>query len=239
MSEQAPPSLEKAERAARAPEELRASRAEERPRWYSPLCHLMAPTVFGLSLCCLGALSLEDVLWWEWLSVPVIWVFSNFIEWHAHRDLLHTSSKRLPILYEGHTLTHHRIFPAEDMAVRSRAEWREVLLPPLAVVMLLGLLLPVFSGFWLLGLQNVAFLYMITGAAYVLSYEWLHLSYHLDPEGFIGSRRVIRALRSHHSVHHNPRFMKRWNMNVTIPLWDWVRGTIADEEVQAEAPRGS
>jgi hypothetical protein len=152
---------------------------------------------------------------------------------------LHTRSRKIPSLYEGHTLNHHRIFPAEDMAVRCRGEWREVLLPPLAVVMLMSLLLPVFSGFWFLGLQNIALLYMITGTAYVLSYEWLHLSYHLDPEGFVGGLRVIRALRHHHSVHHNPRFMKRWNMNVTIPLWDWVRGTIADEEVQAEAPRGS
>ncbi len=234
MNEQDPSVAEEAGLSARALEELRATRAEERPRWYSPICHLMGPTVFGLSLCCVGAALLEGVLWWEWMSVPAVWVFSNFIEWHAHRDLLHTRSKRLPILYEGHTLTHHRIFPAEDMAVRSRAEWREVLLPPLAVVMLLGLLLPVFSGLWLLGLENVALLYMITGAAYVLSYEWLHLSYHLDPEGFIGSRGVIRALRRHHSVHHDPRLMKRWNMNVTVPFWDWVRGTIADSETAGD-----
>ena len=112
-------------------------------------------------------------------------------------------------------------------------------MPPLAVIMLISLLLPVFAGLWLLGLHNIALLYMITGTVYVLSYEWLHLSYHLDPGGFIGSLKVIRALRYHHSVHHDPRLMMRWNMNVTIPLWDWVRGTIADEEVQAEAPRGS
>jgi hypothetical protein len=25
--------------------------------------------------------------------------------------------------------------------------------------------------------------------------------------------------------------MQRWNFNVTIPLWDWVTGTIAPREV--------
>ena len=230
---------ERVERSAiAAAEELRATKAAERPAWYSPVAHLLAPTFLGLGLCYAGVSQLGELNWLDWLSIPVFWVFSNFIEWHAHRDLLHTNSARLLSLYEGHTLNHHKIFPAADMAVRSRAEWREVLLPPLAVLMLLGLLLPVFSLFWVLGFENLALLYMTVGALYVLSYEWLHLSYHLDPEGFIGGLKVIRFLRAHHTVHHNPRFMKRWNMNVTIPLWDWVRGTSADEEVQAEAPRG-
>ncbi len=237
MSEQDPSAAEKVEFGARAVEELRATRAEERSRWYSPICHLMGPTIFGLSLCCIGALLLEDALWWEWMTVPAIWVFSNFIEWHAHRDLLHTRSQRIPILYEGHTLNHHMVFASHDMAVRERGEWREVLLPPLAVVMLVGLLVPVFAVLWFAGLPNVACFYMMTGTLYVLSYEWLHLSYHLHPESWIGRRGFIRFLRRHHSVHHDPSLMQRWNMNVTVPLWDWVRGTIADKDAAAEALR--
>jgi sterol desaturase/sphingolipid hydroxylase (fatty acid hydroxylase superfamily) len=36
----------------------------------------------------------------------------------------------------------------------------------------------------------------------------------------------VRALRRHHAVHHDPELMQRWNFNVTVPLWDLVRGTI-------------
>jgi len=58
-------------------------------------------------------------------------------------------------------------------------------------------------------------------------YEWLHLSYHLPPESWIGRRALIRILKRHHAIHHEPRLMQRWNFNVTLPLWDRVRGTYA------------
>ena len=28
----------------------------------------------------------------------------------------------------------------------------------------------------------------------------------------------------------HPRLMQRWNFNVTVPLWDWVKGTIAQHK---------
>jgi len=59
----------------------------------------------------------------------------------------------------------------------------------------------------------------------VLSYEWLHLSYHLPPESRVGRLRPIRALCRHHALHHDPRLMQRWNFNVTVPFWDWVMRT--------------
>ena len=61
---------------------------------------------------------------------------------------------------------------------------------------------------------------------YVVSYEWLHLSYHLPPESFIGRLWLVRVLKKHHATHHDPQLMQKWNFNVTIPLWDLVRGTI-------------
>jgi sterol desaturase/sphingolipid hydroxylase (fatty acid hydroxylase superfamily) len=47
-------------------------------------------------------------------------------------------------------------------------------------------------------------------------------------------RRRIRSspwLREQHRRHHHPRLMQRWNFNVTVPLWDWVRGTRVPREV--------
>jgi len=61
---------------------------------------------------------------------------------------------------------------------------------------------------------------------YVISYEWMHLSYHLPRNSFVGRRWIVRLLRRHHATHHHPPLMQAWNFNVTIPLWDLVRRTI-------------
>ena len=41
-----------------------------------------------------------------------------------------------------------------------------------------------------------------------------------------GKRHIVTTAVEHHAVHHTPELMQRWNFNVTVPLWDWVRGTI-------------
>ena len=72
---------------------------------------------------------------------------------------------------------------------------------------------------------------------YVVSYEWLHLSYHLPQDSFIGRRSIIRLLRQTHALHHDPRLMQRYNFNVTLPLWDLVRGTYTRDRAAALASK--
>ena len=31
----------------------------------------------------------------------------------------------------------------------------------------------------------------------------------------------------------DPTLMQKWNFNVSLPLWDWLRGTIASEQERA------
>jgi len=218
--------------------ELRTQLLAETPGWYFPLAHLLAPTIFGLSVCVLAAFRLEGVAWWEWFAVPTSWIFANLVEWHAHRDLLHKRQPWMPVLYERHTPTHHQVFVSHDMPVQDRREWRQVLMPAYAVALIVMALFPVSGAIWLLGLPNVALLYLMTGTGYVLSYEWLHLSYHLAPESWIGRRRTVRFLGRHHAVHHAPSLMRSWNMNVTVPFWDWIRGTVADRMTSDEVLAG-
>ena len=86
--------------------------------------------------------------------------------------------------------------------------------------------LPIPAALWLgFGLRNPALLFMAVPMAYVVAYEWLHLSYHAPADSFVGRMQLIRKLRRHHAVHHAPELMQKWNFNVTIPLWDWIRRT--------------
>jgi hypothetical protein len=202
-------------------------RQELVPPGYSPWFHLGFTSLAGLGLIVAAGLLLRHVRPLELLTIPVVFVLSNMTEWRAHRDWLHKRTWPMQVLYDRHTPEHHVIFPKEDMAIRSSREFRLVLIPAYGIlVVFLGGALPITAVLWLLHQRNVAMLYVITSMAYVVSYEWLHLSYHLPPTTFIGRMKLIGVLRRHHATHHDPSLMQKWNFNVTLPLWDWIRGTI-------------
>jgi len=211
-------------------ETLRAQVTGDIPRWYSPWVHLAFPSTIGIGAIVLGICFLRDLHAWQLLTVPLVFVLSNAVEWRGHKFALHRRTRVAAPLYDRHTPIHHRIFVAEDMAIRSPREFRIVLIPAYGILMILAMQLPLVTSLILLGQRNPALLACATSMGYVVSYEWLHLSYHLPPDSFIGRLRLVRILRRHHATHHSPRLMQRWNMNVTIPLWDWVRGTIYTPE---------
>jgi hypothetical protein len=211
-------------------EALRRKLLDAVPGWYRPWAHFAVPSLFGLGIIAACIVLIRDLSAWELVTLPLSFVVSNINEWRAHKYLLHKRSRLAPVLYDRHTPEHHMVYVTEDMAMRERREFRLVLIPAYGIMLIfVGVSVPA-TGLWLLGLENVALLFVAAQMAYVLSYEWLHLSYHLPPDSFIGRRRLIRRLRRHHAIHHDPRLMQHWNFNVTVPLWDWVRGTIAREE---------
>jgi hypothetical protein len=209
----------------------RASCAERRrhfleqiPAWYNPWFHLVVPSLVGLVLMYLAASFASGVLWWEYLVVPFFWLLSNAFEWRAHKHLLHRRLYPFELIYRRH-IEHHGIYTNEDMSIRDRNEYRLVLLPLLGVLLIFVGLLILGGLLYAFSTVNLTCLYLITTIGYVLSYEWLHLSYHLPPEHPISGIAIIQKLKRHHLLHHAPRLMQRWNFNVTIPLWDLVRGT--------------
>jgi fatty acid hydroxylase family protein len=218
------------------------SRAEYRdellarvPRRYSPLLHLAIPSLGGLTVAALALSSLRGLQAWQVAFVPLFLLIGNVIEWHAHRGLLHRRTRFLEVLYERHTPQHHMMYVADDMAIRSARELRFVLLPAYGLFAIVLVTSPVAVALGMLAGRNLAALWVASAALYVLSYEWLHLSYHLPPEGRIGRLALVQFLRRHHQFHHAPHLMQRWNFNVTLPVWDLVRGT-AYHPAAAAAP---
>ncbi len=220
--------------AARA--ELRAELVDRIPTWYSPWLHLAFPTVAGITVAALALSRIERLAAWQVLFVPLSLVFGNAIEWHAHRGLLHRRVRFLEVLYVRHTPQHHAIFIADDMAMHDRRELKLVLLPAYGILAILVLTSPLAVLLLWLGQPNLAALWVACVVFYVLSYEWLHLAYHLPPGSRIGRTRALARLRRHHQLHHATHLMHRWNFNVTLPLWDHVRGTVYRP---ARAPSGA
>ncbi len=205
---------------------LRAKLVARIPSWYRPWVHVAFPSFVGLGLATAACLLLRDVHAWQLLMVPLAFVLINAGEWRIHRDVLHKRTPPLQLLYERHTPEHHMVFLTDDMAMRSTREFRLVLIPAYGIFAALIGALPVPIVLALCGQWNLAMLFLATAMVYVVSYEQLHLAYHLPPTSFIGRLRLIAFLRRHHAIHHSPERMQKWNFNVTIPLWDFVRGTI-------------
>lgn len=210
-------------------EEFRAAMLAKIPRWYSPWLHLAATTGVGIVATALAIWKLEGVSWLELLVVPIVFVVANLAEWHAHRNLLHRRYKALAVLYDRHTPEHHRVYRYRDMEIRETRELRLVLIPAVGVfgIVLAAAPAAALAGY-LLG-SNVGWLFLLTSALYVVSYELTHLAYHLPRDTFIGRLRLIALLREHHARHHDPRLMQRYNFNVTVPLGDLVFRTMAPE----------
>jgi hypothetical protein len=202
-----------------ADEKLRQKITADIPWWYSPWGHLAATT--GIGLAVLGVSSVQLVRLGttratDWLMVPMVLLLANFFEWRVHKKVLHRRNKYFPpmqTIYDKHTPMHHMVYVEEDMALRSTKEFRLVLIPAAGVA---GIVLTA---------SPIAF---AVGRLWSAPAGWLlHLCYHAPSESFIGRLAFIKVMRAHHAKHHDPRFMQKWNFNVTLPLFDWVMGTIA------------
>ncbi len=239
-AEESPPWDRGLEMTQEARSELRADLLARLPHRYSPWLHLALPAIAGASIAALALSRIEGLRAWQLALVPLFLVAANAIEWHAHRGLLHRRTRPLETLYVRHTPQHHAVYVADDMSIRDFRELKLILLPAWGVLAIVAASSPVAVALVLLGETNVAALWIATAVGYVLSYEWLHLAYHLPPGGRIGGLRTIRWLRRHHQRHHAPHLMQRWNFNVTLPLWDHVRGTVwhaQDAAAQGALPR--
>ncbi len=207
-------------------EEFRAEMLARIPRWYSPAAHLVLPPLAALAIAAFAVSRIHDLRLWQISLIPVFLVLANALEWHLHRGLLHRRTRFLESLYIHHTPQHHALYVSDAMAIRSARELKFVLLPGYGILAILAATSPVVVLFFAVREPNLAALWVASAVAYLLAYEWLHLAYHLPGSSRIGGLPLIQRLRRHHQLHHVPVLMQRWNFNVTVPLWDLVRGTV-------------
>lgn len=216
-------------------DKVRAQCLAEIPWWYSPYGHLAATTGIGLVVLVASTVFLTQttVRWTDALVVPVVILLANFFEWRVHKHVLHRRFWPFEVIYDKHTPMHHMIYVEEDMALRSKKEFRLVLIPAAGVLGIVLAAAPIAIAIKHLWSSAAGWLFLLTASLFMVSYEVLHLCYHAPADSFIGRRRIIRVLRAHHAKHHDPRYMQRYNFNVTVPLFDWIMGTLAPKTPRA------
>jgi len=194
---------------------------------YSGWLHLAFTSIGSLAVIALAATRVESPTAAELLTIPATFLFANLVEYRGHRGPMHRRRRGLALLFERHTRQHHRYYTHEAMSYESARDFKMVLFPPVMLLFFLGVVAaPVGALLFWLASRNVALLYVATAMGYFLTYEWLHFSHHLPAGHPLARLGVLRRLRAHHRVHHDPARMNAHNFNITFPICDRLFGTL-------------
>ncbi|MDJ0896710.1 MAG: sterol desaturase family protein [Alphaproteobacteria bacterium] len=211
-------------------ERQKTFRQEYRSRimgFYDGYVHIAIIYAMGALVFYVYLQHIENVLWWEWLALPLTFLFTNIFEWWVHKYVMHrcVDIKGLRAIYERHTLNHHRFFTDDEMRFRDHKDWRVTVFPPYALVVFILMSIPAALALgWLIS-ANVGWLFLCTTTGMYLIYEFMHFCCHVDENWFVRNVPLVNTLRRHHTAHHNAHLMMEVNMNLTFPIADWLFGT--------------
>ncbi|SDJ80085.1 Fatty acid hydroxylase superfamily protein [Bradyrhizobium sp. Rc2d] len=205
----------------------RATYRERVSGWYNGWLHVFVIYTIGFVSLYVYASNLSNVVWWEYLIVPLTFVGANFFEWAIHRYVMHRPSpvKALRAIYNRHTLMHHQFFTEEEMRFADHHDWRVTFFPPYALVVFTLMSIPGALVAGLLLSPNIGWLFISTTTAVYLTYEFMHFCCHVDENWFVRNMPMVNTIRRHHAAHHNHSLMMEKNMNLTVPIMDWAFGT--------------
>jgi hypothetical protein len=161
-------------------------------------------------------------------------VQSSFFEWAFHRYWLHRPW--LPKdCFTSHTLVHHQLCKFDDTFHATEEEQHESLSFVWwgGPVLILINVVPWLLSAWALTALGVPFPYLlflvtfaVTVALYYAGYESMHVLMHKPSLPLIERSRLFQFIKRHHRIHHVR--MDR-NLNVLLPLADFVIGTLVTE----------
>jgi hypothetical protein len=211
-------------------ERQRTYRSNYRSRvagWYNGWLHVAVIYAIGFTGLYIYISNLKAVQWWEWLTVPVTFLLSNFFEWYVHSRLMHrpSSVKLFRAVYSRHTLMHHQFFTEHEMRFADHHDWRVTFFPPYSLVVFTLMSIPAAIVLGYAISPNVGWLFITTTTSMYLIYEFMHFCCHIDENAFVRNMPFVNTIRRHHTAHHNQSIMMDVNMNLTFPIMDWLFGT--------------
>lgn len=165
------------------------------------------------------------------LLVLVHFVLFSFVEWFAHRYLMHRKS--LPSLlyrarayftdvYQNHAILHHRkfykIYDHETDPVGRELNLRFIWTDYFVTNLIFAPIHVIYLLYLPIGSLALAFMLL----CYMFLWNSLHTEMHIPSNRWFFRNPVFRFLNRHHYLHHcHPGR----NFNVVIPLADYLFGT--------------
>ncbi len=195
--------------------------------WYDGFLHVLLIYAIGTGAMYVYISHITRPTWWEWLTVPVIFLLANFFEWFLHAQVMHRprKNKGLRAIYNRHTLMHHQFFTDTEMRFAGPTDWRVTFFPPYALIVFILMSIPMALVIGWLVSANAGWLLMCTTTSVYLIYESMHFCCHIDENRFVRYCPFVNTIRRHHTAHHHQSIMMNRNMNLTFPICDWLFGT--------------
>lgn len=195
--------------------------------WYNGWLHMMIIYITGFSALYVYGSNVKNVLWWEWLALPLGFMSYQTAEYLLHVLAMHRPRKNviLRALYVRHTLMHHQFFTREEMRFANQRDWRVTFFPPFTMVglTLLSIAPSLAAGFVIS--ENFGWMLMASLAGSYMFYELIHFCCHIDDNWFVRNMPIINSARRHHAAHHDHSLMMEVNMGIGTPILDWAFGT--------------
>jgi len=213
---------------AKGQKEFRKKYRENVKGWYNGFIHLLMIFCIGGLAIYYFSIHIKNILWWEWLIIPITLIFANLFEWWIHKYVMHNrvNFPGAKAIYSRHTLQHHQFFTENEMRFAGTHDWRVTLFPPYALAIFIAVLSA--PGVLILNIiisSNVGWLFICTTTSFYLLYEIMHFCCHVKDNIIVRNFPFINTIRRHHAAHHNKNIMMSCNMNLTFPLGDWLFGT--------------
>jgi sterol desaturase/sphingolipid hydroxylase (fatty acid hydroxylase superfamily) len=194
------------------------------PDTYRPRLHAAMTVLFVVGGVAAALSALSRVRPLEWLALPMGFFAANLVEYLGHRFLLHRRTRLAAFAFDTHVRRHHACFPPDHMEIDAPSETWLILFGVKEAAMCLLSAAP----FALAARVASANASALTWAAFFVEYglyELVHLASHLPPDASLARCRVLAVLRRRHAAHHGDASA---NFSVTLPLCDWLFGTLRD-----------
>ncbi len=212
------------------------SRKEMVPETYSGIRHAMLNFLPMIVVAAIALYRLEDLTPGEILLVPILLFLGNLVIYLVHRHPYHKEHLSRHA-YAAHTILHHGFYTDEYPTYDTKRDFFAILLPAwvhcvVAIVFLVPLswLLPEIMP------NDYAQIVVFTAALYLMLYETLHLSAHLQEGHFLHRLPWFGYMRDFHITHHDPKLMSSYNFGIVFPFWDWILGTHYREDKRLSVP---
>lgn len=202
-------------------------RRESIPKYYLGLVHLAftATVLLGMAAYCVG--KIENMLWYEALIIPAIYLFGGLTVFVVHKYLLHRRQWWAPWAFKIHTLQHHQFYTYDSPTPESTRDFHILLFPPFVIGGFA--LFFVIPTVWLLlqiSAPNVAYLVGFMSSLYFALYEIFHFVSHVRDDSWVLRLPLTRIVREHHRIHHHKALMGQYNFDIVFPIFDYVFRTV-------------
>lgn len=200
-------------------------------RYYSGPLHFTTTVSLCLIVAGFSIAMLESVTPWEWITIPLTFLYANLSEYLGHRGPMHHKTRFLGEVFKRHSIEHHSFFTHKATSFDTTKDYKAVLFPPILLIFFIGFFAtPVGALLYHFVSPNVCFLFVLTSILYFLNYELMHFAYHTKPESWVNRLPFMGHMRKLHINHHNRSLMTRYNFNITYPICDWIFGTYWKEK---------